>query len=661
MRKPTTTLRSLFLLISSSFLPGCNCGGGGSHFAGGAAIAHPPSVQITEPNDVQTATIGGVVTIKYIDSEDLVVAKTDITIVSSNGKKTSLAKGVPEADGVEHTVLWNTAGFAADDYHVEARTSDGKHSVKATSPNITLKTPVGGGPPAGNGFAGSSGDASGFGRAIATFPDGSYVVTGTFEVNGGANSITLGKGEPTETTFQVTGINLFEGYLARYNADGTLAWARGTSTSIGGGSVGITFMENVATLDDGSIVCTGETTTGAQGAQVILSFGKPDATTLVFPAQNQNAPEVFVARYDAGGALLWARQIENIATSQGLSVPGATAIASDPGAGKAAACVVIGQFSGNVKINSGQPSEAMLNAPGSSSQVFLARFENDGSVGFVKTIVPVVAGGVDALSISAFPDRTFSVSGKRLSAIELGAGEANDTVINSGSLMFFARYNSDGTLAWARNAAGAGIAEQASVAACGDGSTAVAGVLGSNNPSGDNITLGQGDPNETTLAIANNEVTIFIARYDGAGKLVYARKAAGDLLQGKPGNRLAGFADGSFALCGILNNAETGIFGAGDPNQTTLTANNEGGWVARYAPDGKLQWVRGGGGQLFGGDLAFAEFVSVAAFQDGRTAMIGHQIIGPNKSVTYEIGEANPILAPSGGSSFTVATLRIAQ
>ena len=77
-------------------------------------------------------------------------------------------------------------------------------------------------------------------------------------------------------------------FLARYNADGTLAWARGVGAAEWDQGCG------VAALSDGSVLVT-----GSFCETVIFGAGEANETILTAVANG----DVFVARYDAGGAL----------------------------------------------------------------------------------------------------------------------------------------------------------------------------------------------------------------------------------------------------------------------------------------------------------------------------------------------------------------------
>jgi len=72
----------------------------------------------------------------------------------------------------------------------------------------------------GVGFLSTAGSALGdHCYGVATFADGSSVITGEF-----SGTCTFGLGEPGVTTLIAAGS--FDMFVARYNADGSLAWAR---------------------------------------------------------------------------------------------------------------------------------------------------------------------------------------------------------------------------------------------------------------------------------------------------------------------------------------------------------------------------------------------------------------------------------------------------
>jgi len=151
-----------------------------------------------------------------------------------------------------------------------------------------------------------------YGRGIAALPDGSTLITGDFE-----GTATFGAGEPNETSL-ITSAN-WDMFLAKYDPDGALIWARragGTDTDGASGN-------SVSALDDGTSVVTG------------TFRGEPEqepsggAKTVVFgPGEDNETPldsvdgsyDVFAAKYD--GPILYT-------ISGTVSLDGGTAAVTD--------------------------------------------------------------------------------------------------------------------------------------------------------------------------------------------------------------------------------------------------------------------------------------------------------------------------------------------
>ena len=117
--------------------------------------------------------------------------------------------------------------------------------------------------------------------------------------------------------------------------------------------------------------------------------------------------------------------------------------------------------------------------------------------------------------IAVLPDGSILVSGAFMSDTTFGFGEANETTLTSaaggGRDVYLAKYNADGTLAWVRREGGTGSEESGGVAHLPDGSALVTGRFGDTEQPGYTVTLGEGEPNETTLASAGYD-DIFVAK-----------------------------------------------------------------------------------------------------------------------------------------------------
>ncbi|MHC5044579.1 MAG: hypothetical protein ACYTGI_19650, partial [Planctomycetota bacterium] len=159
-----------------------------------------------------------------------------------------------------------------------------------------------------------------------------------------------------------------------------------------------------------------------------------------------------------------------------------------------------------------------------------------------------------------------------------GPGEAGETDLTSagGHDIFVARYNTDGTLAWAKRAGGADSDRGIGIAALADGSCVVTGLFAAA------ATFGPGEVGETVLTSAGG-YDVFVARYNADGTLAWAKRAGG--ADYDEGHGIAALADESCVVTGRFGAAAT--FGPGEAGETVLTsAGSAEIFVARYNADG---------------------------------------------------------------------------
>ncbi len=262
--------------------------------------------------------------------------------------------------------------------------------------------------------------------AIAILADGTVLAAGSFE-----QTVTFGAGEANETN--LTSAGSYDLFLARYNPDGTLAWVKtvsstdfdypkaiavqadgsvwltgqhGNGSVLGAGEAGETVLasgwgtdifvarytpdgklvwartvygdqqhdagEDIAVLADGSSIVTGWYYRAAT-----FDPGGPAQVTLTSPGNS--GTDGFVAKYDANGALLWAKQI-GCAGSSGRSL-GIVAFADG-------SSVITGYFgSGTATFGPGEPGQiALTSEDGQREAVFLTGYHADGSVDWARAI-----------------------------------------------------------------------------------------------------------------------------------------------------------------------------------------------------------------------------------------------------------------------------------
>ena len=556
----------------------------------------PPTVTVEAPGSATTVCRGGILEITYTDDDPDDVATTDVFAdrdgdLATTNDQVALAAGRPEGDGALQTVMWDTTGVEAGSYEIVVRTDDGTNpEVQAAASGTVDVADVSYAVRAG-------GAAEDSGNSVATFADGSCVVTGYFE-----GTATFGPGEAAETTLTADGWH--DVFVARYNADGTLAWAkRAGSTDRDEG-------HGVAVFPDGSCVVTGDFGGTA-------TFGPGEAGETILTADGI-FPDVFVARYRADGTLEWARRAGGTNWDTGHDV------AAFPDG----SCVVTGSFDYNATFGPGEAGETSLGASG-SDDVFVARYGSDGTLAWARR-----AGGWESdrgYGIASFADGSCAVTGDFTGTATFGPGEAGETDLTAdgGSDVFVARYDADGTLAWASSGGGTGNDRGNGVASFADGTCVVTGFFR------DAAVFGPGEAAETNLTAEGSD-DFFVARYGADGALAWARRAGGSGREMI--SDIAAFADGSCVLVGGFT--RTATFGPDAPDELMA----EGGMdalVARYGSDGTLAWARRAGGS----DSDFAR--DVAALADGSCVVTGAFV----DSATFGPGDDGETNLTSEGES----------
>ncbi len=440
------------------------------------------------------------------------------------------------------------------------------------------------------------------GAAVAALSDGSALVTGWF-----TSAATFGPGEAAETVLNSAGN--YDVFLARYNPEGSLVWARragGTGSDTGNA---------VAVLSNGASLITG----GFSGSAGFAS------RTLVSAGDR----DIFVARYDNAGTVEWAVRAGGANYDTGRAI----AAAAD------GSSLVTGYFNGDATFGS-QPLQKIGN-----NDIFVAKYNSGGSLDWVKS-----AGGTGddrGHGIAALGDGSLAVTGIFWGAgCFFGIGEPNPTQLDSaGSYdVFIARYNANGTLAWAKRAGGAAYDDAGGIVSLGGGSSAITGWFQQT------AVFGEGDPNQTVLAstIPAN-LDGFVARYNADGTLAWASQIRGE--QNIYSRAITATGDGGVAVSGDFRG--TVVFGFGEPNETSLAA--VGGqeiFVAAYRGDGTLAWAKSAGYSDDDGGEGIASPGDGSCLVTGfyeQTAVFGREEAG--QTILSSAGSRDIFLARYQGAS----------
>ncbi len=448
---------------------------------------------------------------------------------------------------------------------------------------------------------GSDSDSSG---GIAAAPDGSFVVAGGFydrAVFGTAdgNRITLGSGGGQDI------------FIARYNPEGGLVWAR----RAGGGNNDSAW--DVALQPDGTVLAS-----GVFMGEAVFGPGEPNETTVTAETQNS-----FVAGFSSmSGDLLFARAVGT----------GGNSLATDLATGAEGSFFVTGKFEGSTAFG---PTGSLTSV--GAGDVFLAKYDAAGQLVWVDQ-----SGGAaedEGRSVTGLSDGSLIVAGGFEGAATFGRGGANEIALTSGEgrrSVFIARHSAAGAPLWVRQAAvdASRRVLVSGVAELSDGAVLLAGEFEST------ITFSPGEATETTLT-GQYEKDLFIAKYSADGVLAWTTSAGGfgyDTLTG-----ISALSDGAFAVTGGFS--EEATFGFGEAAETTLAGLGaaDTAFFAKYHPDGTLAWVE----PARGDDKVIG--AGVSALPDGGFLAAGDFYI----NAEFGSDACTPRLKSEGGSDVFIIKL----
>jgi hypothetical protein len=387
---------------------------------------------------------------------------------------------------------------------------------------------------------------------ITAFPDDSVVITGIF-----GWTVVFGQGEANQTTlvnYPNDGV-----FVARYNPDGTLRWAKAIS------GTGRAYGMGVASCSDGSTYAT-----GWFAGTYTFGSGEPNQTALTNTAGYNEFTyrDIYIAKYNPNGTLAWAKRAGGSAgRNDGIAV---TALSDNT-------AVVTGYFTNTGIFGQGEVNQTSLVSSG-VEDTFVAAFNStNGQLLWAKK-----AGGASTesgQSITTLSDNTIVATGFFSASSTFGPGETNETLLTSaGNLdIFIARYNSNGTLVWAKNPGGIN----------NDIGYAVTKLPGDTIVFGGYFTtsavFGSGEPVEITLTTSSTSADSYIAWYNPDGTVLWAEHAAEGTTDSNTIRSISVLTDNSLAVTGPYRSPLT--VGPGDPNETLLNwVATYDVWIARFGP-----------------------------------------------------------------------------
>ncbi len=373
-------------------------------------------------------------------------------------------------------------------------------------------------------------------------------------------------------------------FLAKYDGTGQALWVRQAT--------GNAFHVAASTAVDtaGNIYITGN----FSGRPV---FG----TTTLGLGLGASFEAMFVAKYDNGGNVIWARESPGNFTQRGIDVAVDAAGNSYVGGIFCCGSLVLG---GVTLTNAGQ------------EDVFLAKFDPTGNA-----LWAVRGGGLDfdALQAVTVDSQGNSYMAGRYS----GANATFGAVTLPPALLddsFVAKYNPAGQLTWVRRVAGDGYDTATGVGADAAGNVYVSGWFTSASLQFGGVTVTNRDP--TGGGVGTDD--IFLVKYDGGGSALWARSGGGADVD--DGNDLAVDAAGNSFITGYFYSptADFGVLRL--TNQVAATISQDF-FVVKHDSAGNPVWAASAGNEHaeYGASLALdpAGSAYVTGGFGGATTVIG--------------------------------------
>lgn len=331
-------------------------------------------------------------------------------------------------------------------------------------------------------------------------------------------------------------------------------WAKGVNSS---GNTG-------ASSDGCNSICTDK-----KGNAIISGyFSSPHITfgSTTFNI-NQNSPDLFIAKYDANGNVLWAKNIGGAGNSE-------NSVSTDS--------------SGNIFLIGTASHDSITFGFTTliNSGMFIAKYDSNGNGIWAKAVgnSSLLQGGIVCTdkSGSVFASGTFYGSTMTIGTIKV----ANpDTSISKNSWnLFIAKYDSDGNLLWAKCAGWMGNAGVPSMSTDLNGNVFISGFFDGTYLRFDSITLTNLNP---YFADA------FIAKYDANGSVLWAKNAGGT---GSFANSVSADAEGNVFVTGRFDNYYKGSSTIILDTITLVQPGNDAVFIAKYDANGNVIWARSAGG-----------------------------------------------------------------
>ncbi len=308
-----------------------------------------------------------------------------------------------------------------------------------------------------------------------------------------------------------------------------------------------------------------------------ISDFDPGPGTYTLSSNNASFSDIFIAKLDASGNLLWAKS---------MGIPNSDDAGHAISVDASGNVYVTGNFSGTVDFDPGPSSYTLT---GSAAEVFVLKLDASGNFVWAKGMGG--SGSEYGYAIALDASANVYTTGFFNATPDFDPGPATYTIASKGSLdVFVSKLDVNGNFVWAKNLGGTNSEVGYGIATDGSGNVYTTGSFKGScdfDPSVATYTLAAGGGDD-----------IFISKLDAGGNFVWARSMTGSSTGNNSGRCIRTDAAGNLYTAGYYK----GITDF-DPGPATYTLNSGvflSGFVSKLDASGNLSWV----GELQGGNSA---------------------------------------------------------
>jgi hypothetical protein len=440
------------------------------------------------------------------------------------------------------------------------------------------------------------------GSSITSDASGNVYSIGTF----GCNTLTIG----SKTVTRAGGGNP---YVVKQDASGNVLWAKSYSFSpptlfgIGQG-------KSIFADASGNVYIAGYYFTSIViGTNTLLATDSTSGTT----------GDVFIAKLDASGNVLWAK------SAGGAHADNVDAITADASGNVYITGIYTSRY---MRFGSGitlfNPNNSSSNSFG-NTDIYVAKYNSSGTPQWARNTASPGGGFNEGKSITTDAAGNVLVAGTfYLSSIAFGTNTLTGTAAIN---MFVTKYDNNGNVIWAKTAASAGTGSinHTATGITTDASNNVY-ITGANGAS--TLTIG-------SVVLANSSGA-YVAKLDASGTCQWAKPIVGNAV----GTGIAHNSTGDIYVTGYFDGMSC-AFGTTTLTNSNTSGNNTDIYVAKYSSSGSFTWATSAGG--------IYEDLTAGITVDGSD---NAYVTGYTKSTTMAFGSLN-VAASNGYQDIIIAKI----